>query len=554
MKGLGFQAGPPEPVTEAKPAGWSVLRRLELERVDVALLAALLAVAFVLRYFSPLMPDLFARPFQSAPLSNCVHDTPVDAQGRPGTLCGLAYPFQRSYAQPGQPPSPPNGQVFDEIYFAVFAHDDLVGIQYLDPEPPLAKEIIAAGEWLDGWWRATFEGARGNYADLGFNTYGWRIMSCAFGSLTVPLMYLLAHQLWRDRWFATAAGTLSCFDGMFFVQSRIGMIDIFPIFFIVLAYTLFLVHSKARSERDAIVTLLLTGTVLGLAVASKWIALAALASILFFMVARPLAKHLRVSLGEGGGWSWGPLPGPELPGGARPWLYAATAAVAMVLLPMLIYLVSWAPFFTRGQFHDLGDLLAYQRWIYEYHATLTATHPYGSPWYSWPFLYRPVAYYYEYQGLGTDAASGQPLVAGMVDLGNPFVWWASLPALLSLPYFLLRDRSWPAAVILVGFVTQYLPWARISRVLFLYHMFGGLVFMVLALAFALARIRRAGPLEVTLFGERLRLSTGRLTVAYLALVVAAFFYFYPVWTALPISQGAYLGGFPAGKMWFRSWI
>jgi hypothetical protein len=41
---------------------------------------------------------------------------------------------------------------------------------------------------------------------------------------------------------------------------------------------------------------------------------------------------------------------------------------------------------------------------------------------------------------------------------------------------------------------------------------------------------------------------------FLALAVLAFLYFYPVWTGLPISDGAYLNGFPLGKMWLRSWI
>lgn len=527
-------------------------RRLEIERPDLWIMGGLLVVAFVLRYFSPLMPDFLAHPFQGAPITNCVHGTPVNAQNQPGTLCGLAYPYTRNGAAAGQAPSPPNGEVFDEIYFAVFAHDDLKGVAYFDPEPPLSKEIIAAGQWLDGWWRATFEGAKGDYADLGFNTYGWRLMSAIFGTLCVPLMYLLALQLWRERWFAIAAGTLTCFDGMFFVQSRIGMIDIFPIFLIMLTYSLFLVHLKARSERDALVTLLLTGISCGLAVAAKWIALAALASIVFFLVMRPVVRHVVITAGEGRGWSWGRLPGPALPGGARGGRYLGLGVLAFVVIPAAIYVASWFPFFMRGQFHTLSDLVDYNKQAYIYHATLTATHPYGSAWYSWPFLYRPVAYYYESQGLGVDAATGAPLVAFMNDLGNPVIWWASIPAVLSLPYFVLRHRSWPATVILVGFVTQYLPWSRVTRVIFLYHLFGGLIFMVLALAFVLCRLQRAGPIGLELFGDRFQLSTRWVVPVFLAVVVGFFAYFYPVWTGLPISDRALL--YPTGKLWFPSWV
>ena len=547
-----------EPELEAEPRQSRLLERLRLERADLVAMGVFLVVAFVFRYFSPLMPDLFSG--HPGLISNCVHNTPINVQNHPGTLCGLAYPYQRSAPAQDQSPTPPEGEILDEIYFGVFAHDDLKGIAYFDPEPPLSKLFIAAGEWLYGWWRATFEGARGDYADLGFNTYGWRIMSCVIGWLCVPLMYLLARQLWPNRLFAVTAATLTCFDGMFFVQSRIGMIDIFPIFLILLSYTLFLIHLDSRSERDAIVTLLLTGIGLGLAIAAKWISLAALVSIVFFLVMRPLLRRVGLSVGS---WRWGLAEGPGLPGGARGSLYAPAAVLAFGLIPIAIYLASWIPFFMRGQFHDLADLIEYQRQAYVYHATLTATHPYGSlpppgyppsPWFSWPFLYRPVAYYYEFQGLGTDAVTAHPLVAGIINLGNPIIWWASIPAVLSLPYFVLRHRSFPAAVILVGFMTQYLPWAHITRVLFLYHMFGGLIFMILALAFVLVRMQQAGPIRVDFFGDRWILPTRYLVPGFLALAVLAFLFFYPVWTGLPISDNAYLGGFPLGKMWLRTWI
>jgi dolichyl-phosphate-mannose--protein O-mannosyl transferase len=82
-------------------------------------------------------------------------------------------------------------------------------------------------------------------------------------------------------------------------------------------------------------------------------------------------------------------------------------------------------------------------------------------------------------------------------------------------------------VILLGFISQYLPWSHISRVIFLYHMFGGLIFMVLALAFVLAQI-----------AERLPKTGRRLVAAHLAIAVTFFLYFYPIWTALPISNSA----------------
>jgi dolichyl-phosphate-mannose--protein O-mannosyl transferase len=141
----------------------------------------------------------------------------------------------------------------------------------------------------------------------------------------------------------------------------------------------------------------------------------------------------------------------------------------------------------------------------------------------------------------------------MVDLGNPWIWWSSIPCVLLLPYFAIRDKSYPAAFIALGFITQYLPWAPISRVLFLYHMFGGLIFMILALAYVLARI--AGTrLEVGL-GRWVRPLTGSpILFIWLGIAILFFVYFYPVWTGIPIGDQQYLGGFGTGRMWFLKWI
>ena len=548
-------AVPPASPAPARTGGEGfAARHLLLDRSGVRILAAFFALAFVIRFFSPFMPDLFTGHGMA---SICVSSTPTTPRGEPGTLCGIAYPFQRGYAaQSGAALQPPEGEIFDEIYFGVFAHDDLKGISYFDPEPPLSKEIIAAGEWIWGWFRVTFQGVPGDYADAGFNTVGWRLMSCLFGSLCVPLMYLLAWRLWQNRLFAVAAGILTCFDGMFFVQSRIGMIDIFPIFLLILSYVVFLVHLGSRTRRQSLVTLSLTGLCLSLAIAAKWISLAAWGSILLILAIRVLRRRVWFVSHPAGGWGWGKFEaeGPELAGGARWGEYLLTGVLSFAVLPALIYVASWFPFFLRGQFHNLNDLIVYNQQSFEYHAHLTATHPYGSPWFSWPFLYRPVAYYFEGSGLGTDQWTHHPLVAGVIDLGNPWIWWASIPCLLALPYFVIRHRSFPAALILLGFATQYLPWMRITRVLFLYHMFGGLVFMVLAVAFVLANLAEQG--AVLHLGARIRLAfLGRdFAYAYLVVAVIFFIYFYPVWTGLPLSDNSYLGGFLQGKMWLKTWI
>ncbi len=522
---------------EAAPArAGSLMAWLRLQRFDLIALVGMTVISFVIRFFSPISPDFIAHPFSGPAINTCVSNTPVDAQGDPGTLCGLAYPFTRGYADASGNLQPPNGQVFDEVYFPVDARDDIKGMElckptmpagfqagscqynYFDPEPPLAKLVIAAGEVGYGWYRATFEGATGDYVDLGFNTFGWRIAVCLVGTLCVPLIYLLALRLWPNRVFAVAAAVFVCFDGMFFVQSRIGMIDIVPTFLIMLCYYLFLVHRQSRTPATSIASLLLLGLAISVGIASKWIVLAAFASILFFLFGKIL-------------WTYAMEHRIEVPGRADWRVYGLVAVVAFVALPLLVYVGSWFPFFERGQFHTLADLIQYNKDSYEYHAHLVATHPYGSPWWSWPLLARPVLYYAQYQGLGTDQFTGEPLYALIYNLGNPWIWWTSLPCVASLPYFIIRHRSLPAAVILLGFVTQYLPWAPITRVLFIYEMIAGLIFMVLALAFVLAKIAEAWPV----WGRR-------VAIAHLGVTVSFFLYFYPMWAAIPISADAWSPG------------
>jgi dolichyl-phosphate-mannose--protein O-mannosyl transferase len=346
------------------------------------------------------------------------------------------------------------------------------------------------------------------------------------------MMYLFARRLWPNRLFAISAATFACFDGMFFIQSRIGMIDIFPVFFILLAYFLYLVHIQSRTPTSSLFSLVALGIVLGIGIASKWIVLAAFASIVLLMVVR--AIWLGVVRRDG----------KVIPQGLHWPVYLGVAAVALVAIPLAIYVESWYPFFARGQFHNLADLITYQKQSYIYHATLKATHPYGSPWWSWPLLSRPVLYYAEYTNLGIDHWTGQQLISRMANLGNPWIWWTSLPCVASLPYFIIRHRSFPATVILLGFVSQWLPWSLISRVLFMYHMFGGLIFMVLALAFVLTQV-----------AEQLRPQGRALLVgSFLGVAVLFFFYFYPVWTGLPISGAAYFSG-PQTPPWGpKTWL
>jgi dolichyl-phosphate-mannose--protein O-mannosyl transferase len=90
-------------------------------------------------------------------------------------------------------------------------------------------------------------------------------------------------------------------------------------------------------------------------------------------------------------------------------------------------------------------------------------------------------------------------------------------------------------------------------VIFMYHMFGGLIFMILGLAYVLARIA-SGSLWLGFGGGLQRLTGKPVLYVWLAVAILFFIYFYPVWTGIPIGDTQYLGGFGTGRMWFLKWI
>ena len=498
-----------------------------IDRNDLYWLIALTLVAGILRFGSPIFLDIFAHPGTAAPISawgigHNYQDPSLPGLGKPNDI------------------APNSPFVFDELYFANDAHKDLLGQDYFDPEPPLAKLIIAIGIKL-----------------FGFNSFGWRFMPVLFGTALIPLMYLLARQLLAVRFFAVAAGVLAAFDGLTFVESRTAVIDIIPITFVVLAYLLFHLHLNADTVWRRRWMIIATGVVVGLAIGSKWTTLAAYGTIIVILVFRLIVRWPRYDRSTG-----------------------AIALLSLALLPAIFYGLSFIRYLTIthdithlsqpalsfSPFHlDLGsawtELRDWHWQTWHYHITLTAPHIFYSPWWSWPLDFRPVVYYYTNQGLGIDQSTGSALVAEIFNLGNPLTWWAASAGLIGLLVglpALIRDyrvrhlldpqeavrrdlagpidqRLYTMVFILVAFAAAWLPLSRVPRGLFLYHMLGGLPLMFLALALALTYLRSLGG---TLPGIAMRVSGAVPAYAYLLMVVAFFLYFYPLWTGLPMTSDA----------------
>jgi dolichyl-phosphate-mannose-protein mannosyltransferase len=317
-------------------------------------------------------------------------------------------------------------------------------------------------------------------------------MSALFGALAIGLIYAMGRLMF-NRWVGLLAAALLLLDGIWLVQARIAMNDVFLATFLMVAW--FGLYLYLRGPADATRRYLwVVGAGLACAFATKWSAGYSVGLIGLTVVARE-------------GWTLykGRLRTPI-------WKVLLTLIGVFGLIPV-VYLAAYTQFFTMG--HTWSEWQELQKQMWWYHSRLEATHPWSSRWWSWPLMLVPVWYYADY-------AQGPNNIVSIYGMGNPLIFWAFLPALAFAAYSWVtgRFREVALAVILGGFLGQWLPWALSPRISFLYHITPCVPFGCLAIAYGLNQIR--APRVVA--------------VGYLVPVVLAFIYFYPLFAGYPISQ------------------
>ena len=139
--------------------------------------------------------------------------------------------------------------------------------------------------------------------DIGQFAFAWRIVGVLFGVLMAACLFLLARLLFRRRSVGVLVALFSAVDGMLFVQSRIAMNDAYVGGFLLLAYLLFAALWLGVWKRRLAfwVGMPIIGVVLGLALASKWVALYAMASIGILILIRSALGRLLTILGLAAG-------------------------------------------------------------------------------------------------------------------------------------------------------------------------------------------------------------------------------------------------------------
>lgn len=368
-----------------------------------------------------------------------------------------------------------NSSYFDEIYFARTAYEYTQGMEtYEWTHPPLGKLIQAIPIYIN------------NY----LSPFNYRLMGNISGILMIAVMYVFAKELFKKRKYAIFASLLMAFDTFHFAQTRMGTVDSHLILFILLASYFMVKYTKNNKT----FCLLLSGIFFGLSVSVKWTGLyggIALAIIFF----THLVKNKKLNIKN-----------------------LLKGTLFFVVIPLFIYSSLYLIFPNNKLNHttNFENIINQQKDMYNYHSKLNATHYFSSKWYTWPISYKPVWYHQEI--LNNDT---KETISG---IGNIVIWWMGIIGFLYSLIKLIRKKDKQSFIIVVSMLSLWLPYAFIGRVMFLYHYFPVLPFMMLGIVNLFQSIEEKYKLKY-------------LIPLYMIFVIAFFIIYYPVISGIetPVS-------------------
>ena len=398
----------------------------------------------------------------------------------------------------------PKGLVFDEVYYVDGARDLLAyGVEVDGSQaefivhPPVGKWLIAAGIQI-----------------FGNDEFGWRISTAIAGVISIILIGLIAHRLFRSRFLTLLATFLATVDGLALVHSRTSLLDNFLTTFI-LAATYFFVRKNY----------LATAVFLGFALGTKWSAAYFIAIFGAIALYRAFTHHTGRDL-------------------IKPSL---TRMATFGIVPVAIYVASWAGWFISdrgwGKDHSTNPIVSfinYHQQMLGFHTGLSEKHTYqADPW-TWLIQSRPTSFFYQSpKTCGADSCSQEVLA-----MGTPFLWWAGAIAIFVVVGFwiksIVKRRMEPASTIIVaGMAAGYLPWfAFQDRTVFSFYSIIFQPFLIFAVVYCarwfISQNQRWGTIA---------------SVSFALLVFFNFLYFLPIFVGDVITYDAWYA-----RMWLPSWI
>lgn len=494
----------------------------------------------------------------------------------------------------------PDTLIFDETYYVKegwsltqFGHerewpeDPNAAFEAGDPSGVLETGDFVVhpplGKWLIGWGIELFGQD---------DSFSWRFAAAFIGMLSIFVVGVVAWRMFGSVWLGAIASLLLAIDGEHIVHSRTSLLDIFLMFFVLVAFGL-LVEDRIRTRRRIDRALaaagggappgalrthlgaraawfmpsawgpslgtrpyrLAAGLALGCAMGVKWSGIYALAVFGLLTVA----------------WDWGHR---RRMGVRHPWRAALLkdafpAFMSLVPVAFVVYVASWTGWIvTRGGYYRdwaevnsgwwdvlpgwLPSLAKYHQAAYDFHVGLSSEHTYMSnPW-GWIVQWRPTSFYYQTAGPGEHGCTVEQCSAAVTSVGNPVIWGLAPVAVLVLVFAWVLRRDWRAGALLATLVATWGPWFMYQeRTIFTFYTIVMVPFTVLALTYALGLLWGRRPdVGATAAEAPTALRSRRLAVGLvLALAVMACAFFWPVWTATYIPREAW-----ELRMWNPTWV
>lgn len=303
---------------------------------------------------------------------------------------------------------------------------------------------------------------------------------------------------------------------MHFVQSRLGTADGFLVLFIMLEY-LFMykyIISEDKTLRKRLIYLFFSGLFMGLAIAVKWSGVfAGIGLALVFFV--NMAINIFVK--------------------KKKWTKENTITFLscfgfFVLIPIAIYLLSYIPYYIveNAYIKDFKTFIEWQQHMYNYHHDLNATHPYSSMWYTWPITKQSILYW-----VGTTSSGA---ITRIALLGNPAIWWFSIPCMIYVLFAAIRTREFKYLFLLIPIVSMMISYVGVPRIMFLYHYFPVLPFVMLTIVAFVKWICDKTKSDMFIY-------------IFVAIIVIVFIKFYPIYSGFPTSAE-----YIKELQWLKTWI
>ena len=418
------------------------------------------------------------------------------------------------------------GPVFDEVFYPVFALNYISGETFFSVHPPLGSYILTLSIYLYDLlpWTDHIDFTSAQVDSINPLAYRW--IGAVSGVGLIYVGYRLALELLNKKVFALLVALFFAIDGSLLVDSRFGLINIYLTLFGFMAILFFIRAIKSESYGQ----LLIAGLMLGAVISIKWNGLGFWLALLLFTFLLFVLNKVRLYSDE------------------NYKNHGLKQISSVFVMPFFIYLIIWIPELAHNE-STLSDNHS-QMISYHFDNSDQKIHPYSSPWYTWPLMIRPIGYFFDSASIVNTEGASLEIFKAIHLFPNPALNLLSFISIILLTFKWVEmltksigtrkvsDETYTISLILIGFYSNYLPWALASRSTFIYHYQPAACFAFMALAFLLFQLTTKNKIE-----------NMSLYYASLLLILVAAIYWLPLQLGLEISSVSFYS-----RMWFDTWI